>query len=695
VTNNEKIEQSGLNLLRGMLGPEASFRNGQWEAIESIVIKKRRTLVVQRTGWGKSVIYFIASKLLRNQGLGFTIIVSPLLSLMRNQIEAAERIGVKAATINSSNEEEWPQIEAQLSEGLLDIIIISPERLANRRFVEMFSSIHEAISMLVVDEAHCISDWGHDFRPDYRRIVEIVKMMPPNIPILATTATANSRVVDDISEQLGPNLLVLRGALARDSIQLQVIQLAHQAERLAWLAENLSNLPGSGIIYCLTIADCRRVAQWLRINHHDVAEYTGKIDNPIREILEQRLLKNEIKALVATVALGMGFDKPDLGFVIHFQRPSSVIAYYQQIGRAGRALDTAYAILLTGSEDDEIGEYFINSAFPTSGEMVRIVHLIEEAEHGLTINEILKLANLSKGRIERCVKVLEIDGIIAKDKSTYYRTVNPWNLDLARFEKVTALRQQEMGIMREFTQTKQCFMEYISKELDDPYAKQCNRCANCTGECLSTSVEDAIVREAITFLRRDFLEIEPRKQWPPGGVGDKRGRIPENLRNESGRVLCIYRDAGWGRLVASNKYTDGYFSDELVDAAVELIKAWQPNPFPVWVTAIPSLRRPLLVADFAQRLARKLGIPFHSVLVKTRETPEQKSMQNGIQQASNVLRAFSVQGGVVRADPVLLVDDMIDSRWTMTICGNLLRQAGCGPVIPLAIASTSGGGDIE
>lgn len=694
VATKESIQERALNLLRGMLGPEASFRNGQWEAIESIVIHKRRTLVVQRTGWGKSVIYFIASKLLRGQGLGFTIIVSPLLSLMRNQIEAAERIDVKAATINSSNEGEWPQIEAELSKGLLDIIIISPERLANQRFVDMFSSIREAIGMLVVDEAHCISDWGHDFRPDYRRIVEIVKMMPPNIPILATTATANSRVVDDISEQLGPNLLVLRGALARDSIKLQVIQLSHQAERLAWLAENLSDLPGSGIIYCLTVADCRRVAQWLRIKHHDVAEYTGRLDNPTREILEQRLLKNEIKALVATVALGMGFDKPDLGFVIHFQRPSSVIAYYQQIGRAGRALDTAYAILLTGSEDDEIGEYFINSSFPTSDEMVRIVHLIEESDQGLTINEVLKRANLSKGRIERCVKILEIDGIIAKNKSNYYRTVNPWNPDLVRFEKVTALRRQEMAIMREFTQTKDCFMEYISKELDDPYANQCYRCANCTGEGLSTSVEPTMVREAITFLRRDFLEIEPRKQWPPGGFGDKKGRIPEGVRNESGRVLCIYRDAGWGRLVAHNKFTDGYFSDELVDAAVELVNAWQPNPYPAWVTAIPSLRRPELVLKFAQRLARKLGIPFYSVLVKIRENPEQKTMQNGIQQASNVLGVFSVQGKVLTG-PVLLVDDMIDSRWTMTVCGNLLREAGCGPVFPFAIASTSGGGDTE
>jgi len=625
LATKENIEKSALSLLRGMLGTEASFRNGQWEAIESIVIHKRRTIVVQRTGWGKSVIYFIASKLLRSQRLGFTIIVSPLLSLMRNQIEAAERIGVKAATINSSNEEEWPQIEAELSKGLLDIIIISPERLANQRFVDLFSSICEAIGLLVVDEAHCISDWGHDFRPDYRRIVEIVKLMPPNIPILATTATANSRVVDDISEQLGLNLLVLRGALARDSIKLQVIQLAHQAERLAWLAEYLSDLPGSGIIYCLTIADCRRVAQWLRMKHYDVAEYTGKIDNATREILEQRLLQNEIKALVATVALGMGFDKPDLGFVIHFQRPSSVIAYYQQIGRAGRALDTAYAILLTGSEDDEIGEYFINSAFPTSSEMVRVVKLIEESERGLTINEILRYANLSKVRVEKCVKILEIDGIVARNKSTYYRTVNLWKPDLLRFEKVTNLRRQEMAIMSEFTLTKQCFMEYISKELDDPYANECSRCANCTGEGLSTSIEPTIVREAITFLRRDFLEIEPRKQWPSGGFGNKKGRIPEDLRNESGRVLCIYRDAGWGRLAARNKFTDGYFSDELVDAVAELINAWQPDPYPTWVTAIPSLRRPELVLNFAQRLARKLGIPFHSVLVKIRETSEQKT----------------------------------------------------------------------
>ncbi|MEA4903057.1 RecQ family ATP-dependent DNA helicase [Desulfitobacterium sp.] len=691
MSDSKKI---ALNLMHQMLGDGASFREGQWDAIESVVVHKRRTLVVQRTGWGKSIIYFIAAKMLRDQGSGITLIISPLLSLMRNQIEAAQKIGINAATINSSNQEEWAQIEAELNEGKYDILLISPERLANQDFLKFLTNIKEAIAMLVVDEAHCISDWGHDFRPDYRRIIDIIKTMPPNIPILATTATANSRVVEDIKEQLGPELFISRGPLIRESLRLQIIHLDDQAERLAWLAENLNQLPGSGIIYCLTVADCRRVSEWLKSNKLDVAEYTGKLDNSIREILEQKLIHNEVKALVATVALGMGFDKPDLGFVVHYQRPSSVIAYYQQIGRAGRALDTAYAILLAGREDDEIGEYFINSALPSFTEMSKVVEALEESEQGLTINEMMAKVNYSKGRIERTLKILEIEGIVAKNKSSFYRTINPWKPDSLHYDSITALRRSEMQQMQEFTRTSVCYMKYISKELDDPYACQCNQCANCRGDYFHSNVSDTVVQEAIHFLRRDYLSIEPRKQWPVGGIDHRKGRIKEDQRNEVGKILCMYGDAGWGRLVSQNKFGDGYFSDELVNAMSELVAFWNPSPHPTWVTAVPSLRRPELVSGLAKRLAEKLGIPFIPSLIKVKETAEQKTMNNSMRQAMNLKGAFAIEGPVPEG-PVLLVDDMIDSGWTMTICGALLREAGSGKVFPIALASTAGRGDSE
>ena len=383
------MREQALILLKKMLGTKAEFRDGQWEAIESILSGKR-TLIVQRTGWGKSVVYFIATKMLREKGAGPTLLISPLLSLMRNQIESAEKIGIRARTINSDNVDEWNQVEEGLIKGEIDILLLSPERLGNQDFTSrVLPSIKDGIGMLVVDEAHCISDWGHDFRSDYRRIKRIINTLPPNVPMAATTATANQRVVDDIKTQLGGDLNIMRGPLARDSLGIQVIKLKDQAERLAWLVENINKMDGAGIIYCLTTSDCNKVAKWLKSKGINALEYHSKLSGnenetrSLREEREQLLLNNKVKALVATVALGMGFDKPDIGFVIHYQRPGSIVQYYQEIGRAGRALDNAYVILLNGEEDDEIQEYFINAAFPTDIEMEKVIKLLERSRTGL------------------------------------------------------------------------------------------------------------------------------------------------------------------------------------------------------------------------------------------------------------------------------------------------------------------------
>jgi ATP-dependent DNA helicase RecQ len=687
------VRERAEKYLKQMLRPEAEFREGQWEAVESVVVKRKRTLVVQRTGWGKSIVYFIATRLLRDGGSGPTIIISPLLSLMRNQLDMASRIGIHAVSINSTNEDEWGPIEDMLRDGKCDVLLVSPERLANQRFLErVLPSIEGNVGLFVVDEAHCISDWGHDFRPDYRRIVRIVKSLPANVPIIATTATANYRVVEDVDEQLGPNLYISRGPLARESLRLQAIHLSDQAYRLAWLAQNLPAMPGSGIIYCLTVADCRRVTEWLSAHGFNVLDYHAQLDNAEREERERMLLANEVKALVATVALGMGYDKPDLGFVVHFQRPGNIISYYQQIGRAGRALEQAYAILLNGREDDEIQEYFINSAFPGAREMGQVVEAVEYADDGVSARELTSRLNLTYGRIEKCLKLLEVDGVVSKTGYRYFRTANPWVADTARAERVTAMRNRELKKMREFVFTDECLMEYISRELDDPHASPCGKCANCSGPFFSQGVEEGLVREAVTFLRRDSRPILPRMQWPTGGAGHWSGNIPEELRCEEGRALCIYADAGWGRQVASGKYEAGDFSDQLVAAAAEMIlERWKPFPFPQWVTAVPSLRRPGLVAGFAQRLAGSLGLPFKPVLVKLKKTEEQKRMQNSYQQANNIAQAFAVEGDVP-GGPVLLVDDMVDSRWTMTVCAALLLEAGSGPVFPFALAQTFTGG---
>ena len=678
-------------LLETMLGEGALFHPGQVEAIEALVSGRKRVLVVQRTGWGKSLVYFIATKLLREVGAGPTLLVSPLLALMRNQIEAADRIGVRAAALASHNVDEWPQIEVALARNEIDLLLVSPERLANPRFTtQILPSITSGIGLLVVDEAHCISDWGHDFRLDYRRIVNIVKRLPRNVALLGTTATANERVVQDIALQLGPNLEIQRGPLARATLRLQTISLADQAERLAWLSQYVPTLPGTGIIYCLTVADCKRVSQWLERQNISAPAYYGQLDSEQRQILEQRLLHNDVKALVATVALGMGFDKPDLGFVVHFQRPGSVVAYYQQVGRAGRAVNDAYGILLQGREDDEIQDYFIHSAFPSAEDTQFVMSMIEQQDT-VRIDELLSMVNLSKGVVDRVLKLLEIDGAIGHEGSMYYRTPNPWKPNTLMQEEVTKKRTQELERMQAFMKYNGCLMEYIARELDDPYAAPCGRCSGCRGDFVPRIVDSGIVRAAFAYLNHDYQVIVARKQWR-GGLDEYRGNINEWARVEEGRALCRYGTPGWGKTVQKGKYTDGQFSDELVEAVTRLIvDSWRPDPVLQWVTAVPSLRNPLLVVAFARKLAGNLKLPFYPVLVKIKDASPQKSMRNGVQQARNALGAFGVRGSCP-VGPVLLVDDIVDSRWTLTVCGAKLLEAGSGPVFPIALAVADAGG---
>jgi ATP-dependent DNA helicase RecQ len=690
---NIRPKQHAHELLRTMLGTQAEFRPGQWEAIETVAIQKKRALVVQRTGWGKSFVYFLATKLLREQGAGPTLLISPLLSLMRNQIEMAIRIGIRAHTIHSANREEWDSVEAALKENTCDILLISPERLNNLRFLEsILPSMAGRIGLFVVDEAHCISDWGHDFRPDYRRIVRILNMLPKSAPVLGTTATANNRVVADVQAQLGDDLLVLRGTLTRDSLRLQTITLANQSERLAWLVENLPKLPDSGIIYCLTVPDTERVTGWLKKKGFSAEAYHAGDDKALdRPALEQAFLKNEVKILVATVALGMGFDKPDIGYVIHFQRPGSVVAYYQQVGRAGRAVDRAYGILLSGVEDDEIQDYFITSAFPSVEIMKQILAVLDKTE-ALPINDILARVNVSRSMLDKALKLLEVDGAIGitfeNRRTICFRTPNPWFPDIERVEHVTNQRRVEQAQIQSYMVHKGCLMEFLQRALDDTQPQPCGRCANCRGKGLPATVSNELVTEAEIYLRGAIIPIEPRHMLPAGIFPDHKRKIPTELLNETGRSLCYYGDAGWGTLVRAGKYEQNHFPDELVETAAHLINEWKPEPFPAWMTAIPSHRHPTLVHCFAERLSTRLGIPFKPVLVRIFDAPQQKTMQNSSMQANNVINTLNISGEISPA-PVLLVDDILDSGWTLTIAGWLLRTHGSGPVYPFTLAQAT------
>lgn len=671
--------------LKQMLGEQSSFRLGQWEAIE-YSLQNKKALIVQQTGWGKSIVYFIATRILRDKGKGPTILISPLLSLIRNQIENASKIGIVALTINSQNVEEWDNVKSNLKNDTCDILLISPEQLANKeRLAELLSYIKKGIGMFVIDEAHCISDWGHDFRPDYRRIISIVSKLPPNVPVIATTATANQRVIDDIVKQLG-DIEVLRGPLLRESLRLQTIKLKDQAERMAWLAENIPNLPGVGIIYCLTVSDCNKLSKWLNVNGINARPYTASVDTSKKILLENAFMENKIKCLVATVALGMGYDKADIGFVVHFQRPGNVVSYYQQIGRAGRQLDNAYAILLNGAEDDQIQEYFIKSAFPTEIEMKEVVKVVEGSKHGLNKREILRYVNIRYGRLEKCLKFLEVENTIVKaENSKYFRTINPWVPNNQKSEVVTQRRYEELSNMQEFVGLNSCYMKFIAQKLDDPSAKDCGKCSNCTGsDFFSKNVDPKLVLQAIKFLKKEYIEIEKRKLWADG----KKIAMSEQL--EDGRALCAFGDAGWGKFIHEDKYVNNYFREELVDASVELLLQWIPDIVKkMHITFVPSLSRPDLVKSFAQRIASKLNIPCVDLIKKKAATLPQKELENSAFQCYNALKGFEVVEVSINRD-ILLIDDMVDSKWTLTVCGSMLREKGSARVYPFAIASTAG-----
>ncbi len=692
------MKQDALRLLRIALNdPAAEFHPDQWEAIEALVERRERLLLVQRTGWGKSLVYFLATRLLRDRGTGCTLLISPLLALMRNQIQAAQRIGVRAATINSTNPEDWADVRRELEADRVDILLISPERLANDDFVQNYLlPIAARVGLFAVDEAHCISDWGHDFRPDYRRIVRILQALPPTMPMLATTATANDRVVRDINGQLGPQLKTLRGALARESLRLQNLRIPSQASRMAWLAHQIPQLPGSGIVYTLTVHDARRLAEWLRSRGIVAEAYYGGLDNEQREALEDKLLRNEVKVLVATVALGMGFDKPDLGFVIHFQRPASVVHYYQQVGRAGRALPNAYGALLSGAEDDDIAEYFIRTAFPAAEEVQQVLGALRRGP--LKLNQLEAAVNVSHGKVEKVLKFLSLESPapIARTPSGYARTPVQWTMPLEMIERITGVRRQEQERIREYMASRRCLMQFLAEELNDPAAASCGKCAVCHPSGLSADFPHQLADAANQFLNNLDVLIDPRRQWPTGMEFEgQQGRLPRERQAEPGRALCRWGDPGFGELVRIGKQRTGHFSDELVQAAVRLIRdRWNPQPALAWVTCVPSRRHPDLVPNFSEQVALALRLPFVACLRKIRDTDAQKTRQNSHQQVRNLENVFQVDRGQIRTGPVLLVDDMVDSRWTMTVLAFKLRESGSGPVFPFALAdSSTGDGD--
>lgn len=674
--------------LHSFIGEGKNFRPGQYEAIEA-TLTNRRTLVVQRTSWGKSMVYFVCTKLLRDEGKGITLIISPLLALMKNQIESAEKAGLRCDVLNSTKTtEEKAEIIEKMKNGTVDIILTTPETL----FTDIVQSAlpHVNIGLFVIDEAHCISDWGHDFRLEYCRINKIIRTMPASVPLLATTATANDRVIADLKEQLGGDVFVSRGPLMRNNLSIQMLNLDGKAERYAWMYENIPKISGSGIVYCLTRDDCDEIANFLNLNGISARSYySGKKSENLEDIdpnieTENLFMNNQIKVIVATVKLGMGYDKPDISFVIHYQTPPSIVAYYQQIGRAGRNIERAYTFLMNGQEDADILDYFRRTAFPSEYESKTVYNYIKNNGHA-SKTEIVRTTNIAQGRIENTLKFLVNEGFIYKEKSRYYPSATVYYYNQKHYEAITQQREIEYTQMIELLNSKQCYNRYVVNALDDMTEKNCGLCTQCLGyEEFPSAVSEISIEKAAEYLEKQFFIIKPRLQWASTEI-TRQTKITKP--NEEGICLSRYGHPVYGTLVKKGKYDDGFFCDRLVEKSAQLLFDFVNEHNITALTYVPSLRS-TIVYDFAKKLALKLDIPCLALLNKT-DSLQQKDMENSSFQCENAQKSFLLADDVNVPDNILLVDDMVDSKWTLTVCGNILAEAGAEHIYPFALATTS------
>lgn len=664
--------------IMAMAGPDARPRPDQERAVSELVDHGRRVLVVQATGWGKSAVYWAATAALRQRGAGPTLVVSPLLALMRDQIAAAERAGLRAATVNSTNVDDWADVLAALRAGDLDVLLISPERLANPAFASQLPGLLRACGLLVIDEAHCVSDWGFDFRPDYQRLTRTLLELTPGTPVLATTATANERVTSDVAEQLGSGTVTLRGSLARASLRLAVVPRLSALERYAWVADALRTLPGSGIVYVLTVAETERVAGFLASVGFDVAAYSGQTTD--REVLEDRLRRNEVKALIATSALGMGYDKPDLAFCIHLGSPASPVAYYQQVGRAGRALDDALAVLVPAESDERIWDYFATAGIPDEAQVERILDVI--ADQPQTVPGIESATGIRRTRVEGLLKILAVDGSAERLREGWLATGRPWYFDEAKWAALRRVRAAEADLMRRYAAGAGCLMEFLQQALDDPDPGPCGRCSVCTGQLPApgTAPSAEAVQQATRFFRGLDVIVEPRKMWA-AGLPNRKGKITFLA---DGRALAFADDPAWSSDLQRLWIADQPAPPELLGAMVEVLRRWSKHwQRPVAVVPTPSRRFPQLVRSVAAHLAEVGRLPLVDA-VRVTGPPPAVDAASAVR-AMDLLQRTELEPGVRFDGPVLLVDDTIRTRWTSTVTAALLADAGATSVLPLAI----------
>ena len=697
--DSARVADRAAELLHRLAGPNAVLRPAQLAAIEAVVVERRRALVVQRTGFGKSAVYFIATRILRDGGSGPTLVVSPLLALMRDQVAAAERMGVRSATINSTNIDEWRDIETRLAAGEIDLLCISPERLNHFRFArDVLPRLAAGLGLLVIDEAHCISDWGHDFRPDYRRIRDAIANLDPTTPVIATTATANERVMADVVEQLGDNVAVLRGTLDRESLVLGVARLGSLAERLAWIEQRIATLDGTGIVYCLTVEQTEQVASFLQSRGVDAVAYSGRTPPEERVPLEERFKRNQLKALVATSALGMGVDKPDVAFVIHLGAPPSPIAYYQQVGRAGRSVDRAEAWLLPGAEDRAIWDWFTSVGLPPERLVTRVLDAL--GSEPTTVPALERTIDIKRTRLETLLKILDVDGAVERVSDGWIRTGQRWVYDHERVARVQKARADEAAEMVRYADASSCLMHALRSSLDDPEAAPCGRCMVCTGDPDPVVLDPDVVRSAVAFLRGVHIVVEPRRQWARGasGAGVPSGNIRAEARAEEGRALCRVGDSGWWPALQHCDQA-GEVDDELESGVFASLKRWPWAARPTWVTWVPTpvsgaASRRGLAEQVARRVADAGRLDVREALRRVGPTqpagaPVAAPASNSAFRLAETWSSIELAEPAVHvpvAGPVLVVADRVDTRWTITVVAHLLRSVGADAVLPFTLA---------
>lgn len=689
-------------LLTRLAGEDAVLRDDQAVAIDALVTDRARTLLVQRTGWGKSAVYWIATRMRRDAGGGPTLVISPLLALMRDQVAAARVLGLRAETLNSTNLGDWDRIEQDLASGALDVLLVSPERIDAPSFRARMQALAPELGLLVVDEAHCISDWGHDFRPDYRRVADLLQRLAPGTPVLACTATANQRVTDDVAGQLGSDVVTLRGSLGRGSLQLAVVHLPDAHTRLAWLDAYVraqrASTGRAGVIYALTVADTERVATFLRGRGLSVSPYSSAVAPDDRHRIEDALQANDLDAVVATSSLGMGYDKRDLGFVVHLGAPSSPVAYYQQVGRAGRAIDTAEVVLLPTAKDRAIWHHFDLAGIPDRAETDALVAALD-TDRPTSLPQLERSVNTRRTRLELLLKILAVDGVAEKVAGGWIATGRPWEYDAPRYDALTSLRRDEHAAMEQLITPgfSGCLMRFLTAQLDDPEAADCGRCAGCTGWSPQVEVDDAVVREARDHLRGRDVLVRPRRRWP-SGLDAVKGNLVEPRRAEVGRALADGDESGWGevvdRFLSAAREDDagmgGDLFDEVLDGLTRVLARWDWPARPTSIVPVPSRSAPGALDALANGLGERGRLPVVRAIVRARDTPPQAGMANSAHRARNALHAYGIDEGVAGRlpdGPVLLLDLTADSGWTLTVVTWRLREHHPGRVLPLVLAT--------